>query len=82
MFAQFVYVYQLADVLKPQEVLECFNDATKHVKDKLITTAGVGAHQMWAAQYLDCSYPRSMIQSGGAGTMGYGLPAAIGAKVC
>ena len=43
-------------------------------------TTGVGQHQMWAMQYLVCDQPRSFITSGGLGTMGYGLPAAIGAK--
>ncbi|KAF0531109.1 acetolactate synthase [Gigaspora margarita] len=44
-------------------------------------TTGVGQHQMWAAQFFRWRYPRTMIASGSLGTMGYGLPAAIGAKV-
>jgi acetolactate synthase I/II/III large subunit len=46
----------------------------------VIWTTGVGQHQMWAMQYIQCDKPRSFITSGGLGTMGYGLPAAIGAK--
>lgn len=69
------------DILKCQQVLESFDQATMPYKDKLIVTTGVGAHQMWAAQYLTQTNPRSFITSGGAGTMGYGVPSAIGAKV-
>lgn len=43
-------------------------------------TTGVGQHQMWTAQFYKFRHPRSMITSGGLGTMGFGLPAAIGAK--
>ena len=46
----------------------------------MIVTTGVGQHQMWAMQYLVSERPRSFITSGGLGTMGYGIPAAIGAK--
>jgi acetolactate synthase-1/2/3 large subunit len=46
----------------------------------VIWTTGVGQHQMWAMQYIQCDKPRTFITSGGLGTMGYGLPAAIGAK--
>ena len=49
-------------------------------RDDVIWTTGVGQHQMWAMQYLLCDRPRSFITSGGLGTMGYGLPAAVGAK--
>jgi acetolactate synthase-1/2/3 large subunit len=47
----------------------------------VIWTTGVGQHQMWAAQYLEIDLPRRWITSGGLGTMGFGVPAAIGAKV-
>ncbi|KAJ3077692.1 Acetolactate synthase, mitochondrial, partial [Quaeritorhiza haematococci] len=70
-----------AGKLKPQQVIEELNRQTEHIKDRVIITTGVGQHQMWAAQYFRWRYPRSFITSGGLGTMGYGLPAAIGAKV-
>jgi acetolactate synthase I/II/III large subunit len=66
------------DALKPQLVLETLQELTAG-KD-VVWTTGVGQHQMWAMQYLLCDRPRSFITSGGLGTMGYGVPAAIGAK--
>jgi acetolactate synthase-1/2/3 large subunit len=65
--------------LKPQRVLESLQALTS-ARDDVIWTTGVGQHQMWAMQYLLCDRPRSFITSGGLGTMGYGLPAAVGAK--
>ncbi len=67
------------DTLKPQKVLETLRDLTAG-RDDVIWTTGVGQHQMWAMQYLRCDVPRSFITSGGLGTMGYGVPAAVGAK--
>ena len=67
------------DLLKPQRVLESLQAQTSG-RDDVIWTTGVGQHQMWAMQYLLCDRPRSFITSGGLGTMGYGLPAAVGAK--
>ena len=67
------------DPLKPQRVLELLQELTA-VRDGVVFTTGVGQHQMWAMQYLRCDEPRSFITSGGLGTMGYGLPAAVGAK--
>jgi acetolactate synthase-1/2/3 large subunit len=67
------------DMLKPQLVLETLQELTAGREDVIFTT-GVGQHQMWAMQYLLCDRPRSFITSGGLGTMGYGVPAAIGAK--
>jgi len=63
---------------KPQFVLEEINRQTK---GEAMFTTGVGQHQMWAAQFIRWRYPRQMITSGGLGTMGYGLPAAIGAQL-
>ncbi|SDW35037.1 acetolactate synthase large subunit [Methanohalophilus halophilus] len=65
------------DGLKPQYIIEQIYEACK---DAIIVTE-VGQHQMWAAQYYKFSQPRSFITSGGLGTMGYGYPASIGAKV-
>jgi acetolactate synthase I/II/III large subunit len=78
--AQFPYRYaREPGVLKPQTVVETLRDLTAG-RDDVVWTTGVGQHQMWAMQYLVCDRPRSFITSGGLGTMGYGVPAAIGAK--
>jgi acetolactate synthase-1/2/3 large subunit len=75
------YKYRKADgVLKPQTVIERLRDLTAQREGDHIWTTGVGQHQMWAMQYLECEKPRSFITSGGLGTMGYGVPAAVGAK--
>ena len=68
-------------LIKPQSVIEKLSNMTADMKDRTIITTGVGQHQMWAAQHFRWREPRTMITSGGLGTMGYGLPAAIGAKV-
>jgi len=68
-------------MIKPQVLIEQLSSLTENRKDKTIITTGVGQHQMWTAQHFRWRHPRSMITSGGLGTMGYGLPAAIGAKV-
>ncbi|OAP59370.1 acetolactate synthase, large subunit, biosynthetic type [Fonsecaea erecta] len=68
-------------LIKPQTLIEKLSDMTAHMKERTIIATGVGQHQMWAAQHFRWRYPRSMVTSGGLGTMGYGLPAAIGAKV-
>jgi acetolactate synthase-1/2/3 large subunit len=67
------------DYLKPQHVVETLRDVTQG-RDDVVWTTGVGQHQMWAMQYVVCNQPRTFITSGGLGTMGYGLPAAVGAK--
>ena len=67
--------------IKPQALLEKLSDLTADKKDRTVITTGVGQHQMWAAQHFRWRHPRTMITSGGLGTMGYGLPSAIGAKV-
>ena len=64
--------------LKPQKVIETLYQKTH---GEAIIVTDVGQNQMWAAQYYRYNYPRSFISSGGLGTMGYGLPAGIGAKV-
>jgi acetolactate synthase-1/2/3 large subunit len=64
-------------LLQPHYVLECLNEITR---GEAIITTGVGQHQMWAAQWLDYKHPRSFLTSGSMGTMGFGLPAAIGAQ--
>jgi acetolactate synthase-1/2/3 large subunit len=66
------------DVIKPQFVVEKLYEVTKG--DAIIVT-DVGQHQMWSAQYFKFDKPRNWLSSGGLGTMGYGFPAAIGAKV-
>lgn len=68
-------------LIKPQTVIEKLSILTQDIKDRTIITTGVGQHQMWTAQHFRWRHPRTMITSGGLGTMGYGLPAAIGAKV-
>ena len=68
-------------LVKPQDIMALLSDLTAASKDKTIITTGVGQHQMWAAQHFRWRHPRTMITSGGLGTMGFGLPAAIGAKV-
>jgi acetolactate synthase-1/2/3 large subunit len=78
--ARFPYRYAHGgDLVKPQAAVEALRDLTAG-RDDIVWTTGVGQHQMWAMQYLVCDQPRSFITSGGLGTMGYGLPAAIGAK--
>ena len=66
------------DLLKPQYVLEQIRD---HTPDDCIVASGVGQHQMWTSQYWRFEHPNTWINSGGLGTMGFSVPAAIGAKV-
>ncbi len=67
-----------SQAIQPPHVLECLNEITR---GEAIICTGVGQHQMFTAQYLDFKHPRSLLTSGSMGTMGFGLPAAIGAKV-
>lgn len=64
------------DLISPQSVLKALG---KHGKDKIVYATDVGQHQMWSAQYAEINKPRQWLTSGGAGTMGFGLPAAMGA---
>jgi acetolactate synthase I/II/III large subunit len=73
------YSHEAAPMLKPQRVLEQLQELTAG-RDDIVWTTGVGQHQMWAMQYVHCDRPRTFITSGGLGTMGYGIPAAVGAK--
>jgi acetolactate synthase-1/2/3 large subunit len=66
------------DVIMPQFVIEKIYDVSE---GKAIITTEVGQHQMWTAQYYRFTQPRTFITSGGLGTMGFGLPAAVGAQV-
>ena len=65
-------------IIKPQSVIETLYDVTK---GKAFVTSDVGQHQMWAAQYYKFDKPNRWINSGGLGTMGFGLPAAMGAQL-
>ena len=66
------------DHVQPQFVMETLSRLTR---GQAVIVPGVGQHQMWAAQYYDYNYPRQLLTSGGLGAMGFGLPAAMGAKV-
>src|SRR6476620_11487757 len=66
------------ELLKPQMVLEHLRDS---VPEDTILCSGVGQHQMWASQYWKFRHPYTWVNSGGLGTMGFAVPAAIGAKV-
>lgn len=66
------------DELKPQWVIELLSETTK---GEAIISTDVGQHQMWVAQYYQFDRPRSLLSSGGLGTMGFGFPAAIGAQL-
>ncbi len=72
------YDQEEGGALKPQFVVETLRDATP---DDTIVVAGVGQHQMWASQYWKFDNPYTWVNSGGAGTMGFAVPAAVGAKV-
>ena len=78
--AEFPLAYDTPDdePLKPQYVVERFDELAD---DDAIVTTGVGQHQMWASQYWTFTEPRTWVSSHGLGTMGYGVPSAIGAKL-
>jgi len=76
---KFAFRYdQDSSSIKPQFVIE---EVCRQTKNDAIVTTGVGQNQMWAAQFYKFIKPRQLISSGGLGTMGYGLPASIGAQV-
>lgn len=64
--------------LRPQFIIKALSDITK---GEVMLTTDVGQHQMWAALFYKAAHPRQFISSGGAGTMGYGFPAGIGASL-
>ena len=75
------YVQKTGDAeIRPQHAIKRFFELTKDRNDVYVSTE-VGQHQMWAAQYIGFEQPSHWLTSGGLGTMGYGLPAAIGAQV-
>jgi acetolactate synthase-1/2/3 large subunit len=67
-----------ADAIQPQFVIELLMELTK---GEAIITTGVGQHQMWAAQFYNFTQPRTLVTSAGLGSMGFGYPAALGAKL-
>jgi len=67
-----------SELIQPYYVIEEIN---RHAGGEAIISTGVGQHQMWAAQYCDFRHPRCWLTSGSMGTMGFGLPAAIGAQI-
>lgn len=74
---QYPLTYDESDGLKAQHVIDEFY---KQTEGKAVVTTDVGQHQMWAAQYYRCNKGENWLSSGGAGTMGYGFPSAIGAQ--
>jgi acetolactate synthase-1/2/3 large subunit len=77
--SRFAFGYdQSGQAIKPQQIIE---EVCRQTNGQAIITTGVGQHQMWTAQFYKFSRPRQLITSGGLGTMGFGLPAAIGAQL-
>ncbi len=74
---KFPLTYREKTKLLPQYIIQQISEATK---GNAIIATGVGQHQMWVAQFYKFNHPRALITSGGLGTMGFGLPAAIGAQ--
>lgn len=72
------YAASVEDRIPPQHIIEKISEITQ---GEAVITTEVGQHQMWTSQYYKFRHPRSFISSGGLGTMGYGFPAAIGAKI-
>lgn len=81
---KYTYDYQKetpGSLIKPQTLIQEISKQSLTYGKEVIVTTGVGQHQMWAAQHFTWTKPRTMITSGGLGTMGFGLPAAIGAQI-
>ncbi|MFT9598047.1 acetolactate synthase large subunit [Mesobacillus sp.] len=75
---EFPYHYETSELLKPQKVMELLYEKTA---GEAIVVTDVGQHQMWAAQYYQLQHADRWVTSGGLGTMGFGLPASIGAQL-
>lgn len=81
---KYPYAYQKetpGSKIKPQTLMQEISKQAHETGRPVIVTTGVGQHQMWAAQHFTWTKPRSFITSGGLGTMGFGLPSAIGAQI-
>jgi acetolactate synthase-1/2/3 large subunit len=81
---KYPYSYQVetpGSKIKPQTLIKEISKQSSTYGKEVIVTTGVGQHQMWAAQHFTWTKPRTMITSGGLGTMGFGLPSAIGAQI-
>ena len=76
--SEYPFTYEESEHILPQEAIRVLYELTN---GEAIITTGVGQHQMWAAQFYDFKYPRHHISSLGLGSMGYGYPSALGAKV-
>lgn len=81
---KYPYAYQEPTpdgLIPPQSVIKEVNKQARSTGKDVIITTGVGQHQMWVAQYITWTKPHSFVTSGGLGTMGFGLPSAIGAQI-
>ncbi|MBW2092203.1 MAG: biosynthetic-type acetolactate synthase large subunit, partial [Deltaproteobacteria bacterium] len=75
---EYPLTFETGGPIKPQFIIQTLSEMTK---GEIVVTTDVGQHQMWAALFYQAKEPRRFITSGGAGTMGYGFPAAIGAQI-
>ena len=78
---RFTQPRQPGSIIKPQYAVQRLYELTRAVKQDTFITTEVGQHQMWAAQYFRFEQPNHWMTSGGLGTMGYGLPAALGVQI-
>jgi acetolactate synthase-1/2/3 large subunit len=72
---------QPGQIIKPQYAIQRLFEHCNNTKKEVFITTEVGQHQMWAAQFLTFNKPKHWMTSGGLGTMGYGLPAAMGVQI-